>query len=210
MNYFILNLMPLVDKSYCVLGDLPDNLLSFSNRLSRGRPMGNDYPKDPQWRMSDTYGGIKLPSLIANTDSILVVERPLKEVFEATGVAMECLPFVLVNHKGRVASRDYFIVNPLGNLDCLNLEKSEIEWLDDDVVGIEKFVLDTEKVKDAPDMFRVKEDRETIVISHRLADELKKVKPTNVFLFDVEQAPSSPRSAKPAKASKPAKAKAKG
>lgn len=190
MNYFLLNLTPLADKSYCVLGDLPDSVRGLSYRMSRGIAMGKDYPKDVQWRMSDDFGGIKLPSLVSNIDTILVVERKLKDVFEATGVEMECLPFDLINHKGRVASRDYFIVNPLGNLDCLNLEKSDIEWMDDEVVALRKPVLDPDKLKGAPDIFRIKQDREQIVISHQLADALKQVKPTNVYLFSVEQAPS--------------------
>lgn len=206
MNYFLINLTPLADKSYCVLGDLPDNLLGFSYRMSRGIAMGKDYPKDAQWRMSDEFGSIKLPSLIANTDTILVVERKLKDVFESTGVEMECLPFALINHKGRVASQDYFIVNPLGNRDCLNLEKSDISWMGDEVVSLRTPVLDPDKLKDAPDIFRIKEDREMLVISHQLADALKQVNPTNVYLVKVEQAPSG----KQAKAPKAKSSKAKG
>jgi hypothetical protein len=208
MNYFILNLAPLVDKSFCTLGDFPDDLQAIGHRLSFGKPSGADYPKGAKWRMSDEFGGIKLPSLVANTDSTLVVERKLKEIFEATGAPMECLPFALLNHKGQVASRDYFIINPLLKLDCLNLEKSEIEWMDDEVVELRKPVLDPGKVKDAPDMFRIKEAREQIVISHQLADALKKVNPTNIYLFSVEQAPSG-KSAK-AKGSKAKPSKAKG
>lgn len=153
--------------------------------------MGADYPPEPQWRMSDEYGGLKLPSLVANTNNMLVLERSLKDIIEATGVAVECLPFVLLNHKGRVASRDYFIINPLGNRDCLNLEASEIEWMEDEVVELRKPVLDPEKLKDAPDIFRIKQDREQIVISHKLADALKQAKPTNIYIFDLTQTPST-------------------
>ncbi|MCY1042345.1 hypothetical protein OV208_13555 [Corallococcus sp. bb12-1] len=199
MNYFILNQAPLVDKTYCTLGDLPANLQELSHLMSFGSPVGSDYPKDAQWRMSDEFGGLKLPSLVANTDSTLVVERNLKEIFASTGAPLECLPFALLNHKGRVASRDYFIINPLAILDCLNPTKSEIEWEGEDVVELRKAVLDPDKMKDAPQVFRIKEAREQIVISHSLADALKKAAPTNVYLFGLELAPSG-QSAKSRKA----------
>lgn len=216
MNYFIIDSMPLSEKKYCFLGDTPRSILNLSYRMARGIAMGKDYPRNPlpEWHMSPKHKGIKLPSLIANTHSMLVVDRALKEIFENTGVDMECLPFVLLDHKGRVASTDYFIINPLGNLDCLNLEKSEIEWLEgpgSEVVGIEMYVLDTEKVKDAPDVFRIKHDREQIIISHQLADRMKKVKPTNVYLIDLEQAPPTEqpvkKTAQVAKMAKTAKSK---
>lgn len=191
MNYFSVNLMPMVDLSYCTMGDLPDSIRGKSFRMNRGLAMGADYPAAPEWRMSDKYGGIKLPSLVSNTDSILVVERKLKDIIEATGVSMECLPFVMINHKGREASRDYFIINPLGNRDCLNLEASEILWEGDEVVELEKAILDPEKLRDAPAIFRIKEDREQIVISHQLADALKGANPTNIYLFSLPQAPST-------------------
>lgn len=191
MNYFILNLIPMVDLSYCTMGDLPDSIRGKSYKMTRGLAMGADYPANTEWRMSDTYGGIKLPSLVSNTDNILVVERKLKDIIEATGISMECLPFVMLNHKGREASRDYFIINPLGNRDCLNLEVSEIEWEGDEVVKLEKAVLDPEKLQDTPAIFRIKEEREQIVISHQLADALKAVNPTNIYLFSLPQVPTT-------------------
>jgi hypothetical protein len=60
-------------------------------------------------------------------------------------------------------------------------------------------------------VFRIKHDRERIVISHRLADQLKKVKPTNVYLIELEQAPSAgtpeKKTARAAKTAKTAKTK---
>ncbi|MCP3164606.1 imm11 family protein [Myxococcus qinghaiensis] len=191
MNYFILNLAPLVDMSYCTMGDLPDSIRGKSYKIARGIAIGADYPSNTAWQMSDEYGGIKLPSLVCNTSSILVVERKLKDIIEATGVSMECLPFVMLNHKGREASRDYFIINPLGNRDCLNLEASKILWEGDEVVKLEKAVLDPDKLQDTPAIFRLKHDREQIVISHQLADALKAVNPTNIYLFSLPQVPTT-------------------
>ncbi|OJH39240.1 imm11 family protein [Cystobacter ferrugineus] len=161
----------------------------YSHRMGQGHPMGDKYPQNAEWQMSDRYGGTKLASLIAS--HYLVVERKLKEVFERTGVPMECLGFTLYDHKRQVASRDYFLINPLGTFDCLNLEKSEIEYSDEtpgEIIGIDKYVLDRNKLRSAPDFFRIKEDPYVYVLSHKLVDELKQLNPTNVYLTQLEQA----------------------
>jgi hypothetical protein len=190
MKYFIIDLMPAVDMEYCVLEYAPEGTQDLSHRMSRGMPMGADYPLTPKWQMSEEFGGIKLPSLMANTSSMLIVDRKLKEIFERVKVPIECLPFVLCNHKGRAASQDYYIINPLGSFDCLHLEQSDVVRSVNGIVRIKKHVLDPGKTESAPDLFRITEAPEVIVISHRLADELKTVNPTNVYLHEVEQAPA--------------------
>jgi len=74
----------------------------------------------------------------------------------------EILPFTLYDHKKRVLTKDYWIVNPIGTFGCLNKEASEIKYVDKDdakseVVSIRKFVFDPKKLKNAPDLFRVPE-----------------------------------------------------
>ncbi|MCP3137895.1 imm11 family protein [Pyxidicoccus xibeiensis] len=155
--------------------------------MSTGIAMGDKYPPDAKWYMSDESPGIKMPSLIATVTNMLVVERRMKEVIERTGVPMECLPFTLHDHKKRVARTDYFIINPLGSFDCLDLKQSEIIYDDDEVVAVEKLVLSPEKLRAAPDIFRVKEDPHVYVLSHRLVDALRQLEPTNVYLTKLEQ-----------------------
>ncbi|WNZ62545.1 hypothetical protein QEG98_01480 [Myxococcus sp. MxC21-1] len=189
MDYFSLTRGPTVDRSLCMLEREPKGLRMFSHRLGEGYPMGDKYPPDAEWQMSSKYGGGKLASLIAS--HYVVVERALKEVFERTGVPMECLNFTLFDHKGQVASRDYFIINPLGTFDCLHLEKSEIKYskeMPGEIIGIRKHVLDSNKLRSAPDFFRIKEDPYVYVLSHKLVDELQQLNPTNVYLTKLEQA----------------------
>lgn len=97
------------------------------------------------------------------------------------------MPLAIYNHKGRLASSDYFIVNPLGTVDALDLERSQIEWLGSDIVEIEKRVLDPEKLKGAPDLFRLKEEPSAYVISQRLIAKLTPPPPTNFYVQRLEQ-----------------------
>lgn len=43
------------------------------------------------------------------------------------GVAIECLPFTLIDHKKRPYSTGYCIVNPLGGVDCVDVAASQ-KW----------------------------------------------------------------------------------
>lgn len=194
MDFFIVEKSPRVDRDYVFLEDTPEGIGIYKHKLSRGEPMGDLYPgpEEMKWYMDRDNPGIKLPSLIGNFKNVVIVDKAMKDVVEATGVSMECLNFTLYNHKKRVASRDYFVINVLGTFDCLNHDESVIKYSEkhpDEVIDVKRAVFDSRKLKDAPDIFRVKEEHVTIVISHRLADALKKINPTNVYLHKVEQAP---------------------
>jgi hypothetical protein len=193
MDYFQLDDCPTRDDDAVCLDDEPEGINMSQWKISDGIAMGADYPPDAKWRMSDEYPETKLTSLLATVSNMLVVDGRLKAALEATSVPIEFLPFTLYNHKNRVASRDYFIVNVLGTFDCLHPTKSEIRYskeYPDEVIGIHKHVLDKRKLASAPDIFRVKEDPTMIVISARLAAQIKKLDPlpTNVYLTKLEQA----------------------
>jgi len=192
MNYFQIETCPTEDLSLCVLANAPKGTVAINHRMARGFPMGADYPADAQWAMCDRYKGIKLSTLITCVDRILVLLKPAMEIFRDIGVPMECLPFTLLNHKGRVASKDYFIVNPLGTLDCLDIQKSDIEWLDDQVGGevihVYEHVLGPKKIANAPPVFRTKEDPYCIVLNETVAERLRALNPTNVYLTEIEVA----------------------
>jgi hypothetical protein len=106
-------------------------------------------------------------------------------------VPIESLPFTLFDHKKRVASRDYFIVNPLGTFDCLELQKSEIIWADEvpgAIIRVKKARLDPRKLEQAPDLFRIKEKPHAYVISGRVAAAIQQLQPTNFYVSQLEVA----------------------
>ena len=72
---------------------------------------------------------------------------------------LEVFPFTLINHKGRVHSRDYVFLNPLGTFDCLNMKLTQCKrYSSGKIMKITKFVLDRDKIAKAPDLFRPRED----------------------------------------------------
>ena len=145
-----------------------------------GEPAADIYPPDARVPMSRKFGGMELADFVSNTHGLLIVHKRVKEAIEGINRGpTEFLPLSILNHKGRVASADYYVVNPLGTRDVLDLSASDIQWSDGDVVALKTIVLDPEKMRDAPDLFRLKEDSSWYLISKRIATRLRELDPPN-------------------------------
>ena len=112
---------------YCVI-DPPiiDRIWELDDGISR---IG-DFPDDVSCKMSSRY-----PKNIQLSDNVYgagvpVISLKLKEFLEKKILPnrLEYLPVRIMNHKGRVASNDYFIMNVRDICDCIDLEKSGVEW----------------------------------------------------------------------------------
>ncbi len=199
MLYYLIYLDTDEDPAFCFLDALPEGLGIKSYKLGHGKELGPEYPADARIYMSDRYKGIQVPDLVGNTHGMLVTSKRVKEAFEQVNRGpVEYLPVAIYNHKKRVASPDHFILNPLGTVDCLNLEASDIVYHQDKVVRVRNFVLDPEKLQGAPDLFRVREDSYAYLMSDRVLQELRGIQPrvTNFVFEELDQVPSKPPSAR--------------
>ena len=173
MKFFKLNTMRQAKPEYCVLRDFPEGMELLTFKLCHGVELEpGEYPADAKIFMSDEEKGSELPDLVGNTCNLLVVSRRLKEGIEKVNTAAaQYLPVSIYNHRKRLASADYFIINPLGTVDVLDTKESDIEYHEGKVVKVRKYVLDATKVQAAPDMFRVRENREAYVVSARVFEQ---------------------------------------
>jgi hypothetical protein len=191
MNFFRVNLYPRENPRFGFIDMPPEGTEAFTYCMAEGIAASDRYPPDAHILL-EKGSGVKLPDLLGNTDSFLVVSKRAKEVIERMKVGpVEYLPLAVHDPTDRPLSRDYFIVNPLGSLDCLDLEASEIEWFEGDVVGIDRYVLDPAKVADAPDLFRIQEEPHEYVMSERLVGALQEIGATNIYLYELEQSAGS-------------------
>ncbi len=185
-----------------VLGNNKDAKLAFINepvegiglnrvKLARGGDIGDKFPEDARVQLLPRKPGRKLCSYIGNTQSMLVVDTAAKElILEDFKGKVEEFKFTLFDQKGRMLSEDYWILNPLGNIDCVNREASDIEYLDEpgdhyhgEIVDVKTFVLDEKKVAEAANIFRVPEDRSQYFFKEPLVEKIKQNGLTN-FVFD--------------------------
>jgi hypothetical protein len=196
MKFFLVDTLGEGDDDALVLDQRPVGMKEAGFLIPEGERVGDKFPKDARMNMSSRYDGFRLDSLIGNTIDYLILSRDAKEVVEehCKGAEIEYLPFVLYNLKNRVQSGDYFIVNPIGGVDCLNSAASDITYLDapgepehGEIVDIDTFVFDPGKLKNAPALFRVEEQRTAYVISEKLADAFQQRGFTNIVLTEIEQ-----------------------
>ncbi len=179
------------DLDLCILDRNPDDIGVYYSSLVYGIKVVEHYPEHAVIRMSDDRDGLKLQNLLGNTSSFLIVDKKVKEVIEnKSKEEIEYLSFDLLDHKGRVHSSDYFIINPIGDRDCLNYDLSEIEYFEGDVnevIDIKRYVLDSRKLKDQPTIFRIKEEPTEYVISEDIVNLFIANKFTNILTTEIEQ-----------------------
>jgi hypothetical protein len=179
--YGLLDLCTVIEPQYCVIDDLPtgtnlDNVQAANP--SRGEPAAHLYPPDARVYMSPKFGGMQLADFVSNTEGLMIVHKRVKDVIARVNRGeTEFLPLAIYNHKKRLASAEYYVINPVGTHDVLDLRESDIEWDDGDVVNVNKMVLDPKKLKKAPDLFRPNEDPQSYIISKKIASEIVKFSP---------------------------------
>jgi len=196
MKYYRVDILGDLDNEYCLLERAPENCGVNYYRMAVGEPMADYYPTNAEFHMSDDSPSLKIGSLIGSTKSFLILHESVVHVIKkfCQEVEIEYLPFTLFNLKGRVHSTDFYIVNPIGTMDCLNHGTSKIERFhqegdpyDSDVIAINEIVLDPKKLQNAPALFRIREDPSIYVIDEHLAKNFAQSGFKNIVLEEIRQ-----------------------
>jgi hypothetical protein len=191
MRYFTINTIAAGSGGkYCFTDQTPDGITGWY-RFTKGEPFGDAYPDnagDVGLRLAADARGLQLPSLIGNTIGMLPVDAKTAATIAAHNVGrMEQLPFMLIDHKGRVYSRDYVILNPLERIDCLNLEASQVRRsYKGEIREVTRIVLDKTKEGELIDLFRMGEEPSVYLFSEVLTSALEKAGSTNLRFRPVE------------------------
>jgi hypothetical protein len=110
--------------------------------------MSQEFPKDIE--LTDNLHG----------SGFFVVSQRLRDFMTDYGVAnVEYLPVQIINHKKKLASKDYFILNPLSVVDCIDVDASEVEWSvvrTDFIEACERLEIEDSLVPDDVHVFRPK------------------------------------------------------
>ncbi len=179
------------DDDACFFEGAPLGTEMTCFRMAKGIPNADEYPAGATIRMEDAYPGRIVPDVIGNTRGLLIVSTRVKEAIEeAQGAETEYLPLEILNHKGRPAGDGgpHWIISPIGTFDCADHEASEIDWFDDDVVDVDKIVLDPSKIEGAPALFRPKVEPRSYVVRGDLAERLGSMGLRGLVFEDLEVA----------------------
>lgn len=194
MRFFFIDTLKRSDPKAYFNEAFPRGLGTKFARMAKGKKAADEWPAQlPTIMPSESGPATKLTSVIPTTNSYLIVTAHLRGVIEShcAGAEIEYLPVALLNHKKKVQSSEYFFVNPIGAVDCLDPSKSQIKYSQaapGEVVGVDKYVIDAAKATGAPALFRLKEAPGEYVVKEPLARAFAEHDFTNLFLVEIETA----------------------
>ncbi len=145
--------------------------------LRRGVPFGSDFPKGVQFRMSKQHKkDTALTDDLGNSDSLKICSaRLVDHLKKAKTQHVEYLPVVILDHKGKVASADYRIVNPFPPQDVLDLKASGPTYSaihKSSINDVKRLVIDPKRVEPGVRIFRIKGFTNPVLVDRKLAEEI--------------------------------------
>ncbi len=163
-------------------------------RLKEGVPLLHELSGSVTFDMDPDFPtDLRLLDNMRNIDKLAVTSKRLKEAIEAKQVTdVEYLPVSIIDHKGRTASSDCFVVHQLNSVDAIDRERSVFEMSDivpEDIDVIQKLVLDPERIPRHRHMFRLKNFGELILVRRDLADALSQGGFTGLTWQEIETYP---------------------
>jgi uncharacterized protein DUF1629 len=129
----------------------------FRKGISKAGTFGDEaaFNMNPD-RPNDTL----LTDNLFNNYMLIVGSGRLREFFESRAAPkVEYLPVAIIDHKGKVASKEYSIIHPLDPVDCIDQAASQVRWHEFDknaIDGVKRLVIDESKVEPERVLFRLK------------------------------------------------------
>ena len=159
--------------------------------LRRGVPFGNSFPKDARMDMSKRHKKeTGLNDELPNDRSSKVCSKRLVDFLRSKKLpAVEYLPVKIIDHKGKVASADYFIVHPVNLQPALDLKASKPTYntiLTTQIDEVERLVLDPKGIAPGLRMFRLVGLSRPVLVDRALADEMTKQKFVGTEFVELE------------------------
>lgn len=159
--------------------------------LRSGVPRAKDFPESACFHMDPAHKkAVKLADQLYNRDGLPVVSSRVKAFIEGKRIdSIEFLRVSIFDHKGRVSSEDYWIMNPLDVQDCIDTKNSKIVWnaiKKEMIASCEKLVLDTKHIDPRTVILRPKHLERVIVVRGDLAKGLADQRFTGVDVCDLD------------------------
>jgi hypothetical protein len=178
--------------SACVLDELAG--LDKTSRLNHGVPLLAQFPENVSFHMhGDFPKNLLLVDNLLNSDQVIVASSRVKEFLEARAVPqVEYLPVRIIDHKRKVASKDYFIVHAVDPVDCIDTKKSAFKMSRINPQRFDRFerlVIDESRVPADRQLFRLKNFGDVTLARRDLADALKQAGFTGIGWVELSEYP---------------------
>jgi hypothetical protein len=186
MGYWVLK----VKNAGAVIATFPRSKIK-AWRYGEGERLAKEFPKNATVKFFDQAKDRReLLDFVNNMESALFASSKVRGILEKLDTPdLEFLPVSILDHKGAVAASDYFILNPIGTQDIIDMKKSKVVMssLSDDQIGsIDELVLQPKGVAKGAHLFRATNMRSLILIDDTLRAAFKKEGVTGYQLFKAE------------------------
>ncbi|KFE70576.1 Imm43 family immunity protein [Hyalangium minutum] len=186
MAYWILK----VPNQGAVLGGFPRSKIK-AWRYGKGERLAKEFPKNAAVQFADKFKSRReLFDFVFNFDDALYVSSKVRAILEQLETPeLEFLPVSIKDHKGAVAAKDYFILNPVGTQDIIDMKKSDVvmdSLIEGEISRIKKLVLQPKAVDKGAHLFRATNMPDLIVIDDKVRTAFEKQGVTNYQLFKAE------------------------
>lgn len=190
MPYFVIK--EAYDEGNVYVSDIPDGLVR-KYQLLQGISRLAGWPPGLAAQFSkDRAEGMRLTDWVPTPFGWLLISGRFKAILEAMGAPnVEYLPIKMVNHKKRLASPDYWIVNFLVLIEAVDRSRSvfDVDAAEDDkIFSFDKLVLLDAVESKGPLIFRPKEAPRLVLVRSDLAERIQgdgltglKLTPTSQF-----------------------------
>ncbi|WP_253986155.1 imm11 family protein [Pyxidicoccus xibeiensis] len=145
---------------------------------AEGVPTGTLFSSGLKFNMAAEVKGFRIPDVIDNAVGYFMVSERMKSLLEKARADVEYIRFILLNHKGRVASDQCYIVNVLGTRDWADMSRCEGRTSAVDkhrsFARLKRLVLKDEEVDPSVDLFRVQAMPQLMILRSDFKDYLQK------------------------------------
>lgn len=189
MRYFRIKTMGNIEqeRDQAFLDKKPEDLDGWGFCMTLGDRIGSHYPDDAKVYMQPQHPGVRLCDLVGNCFSYMIVTSRVKDAIqEHSNVEIEYLPLSIFNHRRRLHSDDYWIINPIGTIDCLDLKRSKYRRGKEtgEIVSVQEYVFLKSRLETEPILLRVPQYPAHYFLNEPTARKLYEMKCTN-FMIDI-------------------------
>lgn len=159
------------------------------HELVFGRSRAADFPRDAQFLMDPDFPtNTVLTDSLYNTDSLIVASQRLVDFLASRRIpSVEYLPVTIIDHKKKPVKARYFIVNPVGLVDCVDAAASGGTpdlILPTTLMSIERLVLDESRIPADRQIFRTVQVNSPVIVRKALADAIDAAKFVGICWVD--------------------------
>lgn len=176
----------------CVLDQLHG--MDEEHKFREGVSLAETFPENAFYTMDpDFKNNTLMTDCMFNTDELIVASRAVRNFLERQGVKkVEYLPVKILNHKRKAVKEEYFIVHPVDNVDCLNVERCGATWsemLEGQIDKVERLVLDEAKIGPERVLFRCRQFYLVTLVRRDLAEAIAREAFSGMRWVELEKYP---------------------